>query len=59
MSPTTSSTTGTSIRSLWPSEARRVTVAVLRTIALSFSAAREERNSWVKLSSTLMPPSPR
>ncbi len=55
MSPATSSITGTSMRSLWPSEARRVTVAVLRTIALSFSAAREDRNSWVKLSTTLMP----
>ncbi len=55
MSPATSSPTGTSMRSLWPSDARRVTVAVLRTIALRFSAAFEERYSWVKLSSTLMP----
>ena len=55
MSPGTSSATGTSIRSLWPSEARRVTVAVLRTMALSFSAALDERYSWVKLRNTLIP----
>ena len=46
--------TGTSICSLWPSEARRVTVAVLRTIALSFSAARVERIFLGEASSTLI-----
>ena len=55
-SPATSSRIGTSTRSAGPSpSALRNTVAVLLTIALSFSAARLERFSWMKRSSVEIP----
>lgn len=55
ISPTTTSRIGTScLIGALASSARRCTVAVVRTIALSFSAARSERNSCTKRSSTLI-----